>query len=569
MAISQAAVIGLVALILTPGALFYFDVTPKVLALLLGVAVLPFLRSRGADRRFTLLLAASFASAAISTFISDRPWISLFGSTWRRYGLVSECAVLLFAWFVSQLPNGRAVVRGISIATSAAALYGVAQYFGWDPILPAAAYHIGEGTWTIVRPPGTLGYVSYFATWLLIAGFLSLSLRNRAGYAAAALCWCAMALTGTRAAILGLAAGFVLCSVRAGYRPSRRALAMFACGLAAGGAFWLSPAGWNLRSRGRWFAEDPWGGARLLLWRDSARMASRRPAFGHGLETFTATFPAYESAELARAYPDFAHESPHNVFLDALVSQGIFGLFCLGALCVMGLRASDPWLAAAVAGGLVAQQFTTFTLPTALLFYTTVALTIPKPAAPVRLPRFALAPLSAVFLLVAVRLAAADFSLARTQRALASADLAAADAHYREYRARKLPGASADLWCSQSLFAVAQRSPTPLLRVQALQMAGAVGADAAKTSEEPFNAWYNLANVRAAQGDAVATESALRNAELAKPRWFKPHWMLAQLFRLEGRVQEATAEAAIAKDLNGGRNQEVAATLDELRQSRH
>ena len=56
------------------------------------------------------------------------------------------------------------------------ALYGIAQYFGWDPILPAAAYHIGEGIWTIVRPPGTLGYVSYFATWLLFVVFLSLAL---------------------------------------------------------------------------------------------------------------------------------------------------------------------------------------------------------------------------------------------------------------------------------------------------------------------------------------------------------------------------------------------------------
>src|SRR5258708_9588330 len=40
---------------------------------------------------------------------------------------------------------------------------GIAQYFGLDPILPVAGYHIGEGIWTIVRPPSTLGYVSYFA----------------------------------------------------------------------------------------------------------------------------------------------------------------------------------------------------------------------------------------------------------------------------------------------------------------------------------------------------------------------------------------------------------------------
>ena len=39
MALLQAAVIGLIALIVTPGFLFYFDVTPKVVVLLAGAAV--------------------------------------------------------------------------------------------------------------------------------------------------------------------------------------------------------------------------------------------------------------------------------------------------------------------------------------------------------------------------------------------------------------------------------------------------------------------------------------------------------------------------------------------------
>ena len=43
----QAAAIALIALILTPGLLFYFDVTPKLLVLLLaaGVALVPLRRS--------------------------------------------------------------------------------------------------------------------------------------------------------------------------------------------------------------------------------------------------------------------------------------------------------------------------------------------------------------------------------------------------------------------------------------------------------------------------------------------------------------------------------------------
>ena len=63
-------------------------------------------------------------------------------------------------------------------------------------------------------------------------------------------------------------------------------------------AFYIGPLGQPLRSRARWFTEDPWGGARPLLWRDSLRMGMARPLFGYGPETFTATFPHYESREL-------------------------------------------------------------------------------------------------------------------------------------------------------------------------------------------------------------------------------------------------------------------------------
>ena len=61
--------------------------------------------------------------------------------------------------------------------------------------------------WTIVRPPSTLGYVSYFATWLLFVFFLSAALPGRLAKVFAALALIAMLLTGTRAAFLGLLAG--------------------------------------------------------------------------------------------------------------------------------------------------------------------------------------------------------------------------------------------------------------------------------------------------------------------------------------------------------------------------
>jgi hypothetical protein len=95
-------------------------------------------------------------------------------------------------------------------------------------------------------------------------------------------------------------------------------------------------------------------------------------------------------------------------------------------------------------------------------------------------------------------------------------------------------------------------------------MAGAIGEAASAHSEEPFNAWYNLATIRAARNDAAGTEAALRRSIDAKPNWFKPHWTLGQLLWMTGRRPEGLAEIRLAVALNGGKNPEVAATLADL-----
>ena len=144
--------------------------------------------------------------------------------------------------------------------------------------------------------------------------------------AAAAICAVAMLLTGTRAGLLALAAGIAVSLYRRGFRVTRRMVAAGAAVVVlAGAAFYFSPAGWNLKSRTRWFEEDRSGGGRAILWRDTLRMASHRLATGYGPEVFTAEFARVESRDLAAAYPDFEWESPHNMFLDALAGARYSG----------------------------------------------------------------------------------------------------------------------------------------------------------------------------------------------------------------------------------------------------
>src|SRR5471030_286315 len=604
MALMQAVVIGLIALIITPGYLFYFDVTPKLAVLLLGAAITMFL-ARGVGRRtgaISGLMVLSLLSLAVSTALSSNAALSLFGTSWRRYGAVAQAAVLIFAWLAAgQSADGaRTILRGMAVAGLVGGAYGIAQYLGWDPLLPAAAYHTGEGFWTIVRPPGTLGYASYFATWLLFVIFLSLALANletsaawrRVAWAACAVATLAMLLTGTRAAVLGLAAGGATwlwwTGVRfSGIQITRPRVAVVAAAIVlAGSAFYFLPVGWQMRSRARWFAEDPWGGARPYLWLDSLGMGMHRLPAGYGPEVFTAVFPRFESRELARAYPEFAHESPHNMFLDALVSQGIPGLLLLCGWCSAGLiaawRSKNAGCAAALAAGIVSQQFTVFIIPTALMFYIAIALatalaarTLPDGGsdrsrahrAPRKQAIFA-APACLALIYLALRFLMADHALALARRGLDSGDAAKATAEYAVYERWRLPGTAADLWYSRASMNLAQKAANPLVRLQALVQAGAAGVRATQTSEDPVNAWYSLAIFYAARNDAGNTEKCLRAAIAAHPNWFKPHWTLAQVLRLESRWPEAEGEAAAAVDLNGGKNAEVARTLEEIRTQR-
>src|SRR5579871_4869442 len=117
--------------------------------------------------------------------------------------------------------------------------------------------------------------------------------RKAAAGVASFLAAIAIVLSGTRSAMLGLAiGGLVFLFLR---RPRKRtgAAAVALLSVAAGTVFFFSPAGTKLRARLHWAQEDPLGGARLLLWRDSLRMASHRSLAGFGPETFTTQFPLY------------------------------------------------------------------------------------------------------------------------------------------------------------------------------------------------------------------------------------------------------------------------------------
>ena len=90
-------------------------------------------------------------------------------------------------------------------------------------------------------------------------------------------------------------------------------------------------------------------------------------------------------------------------------------------------------------------------------------------------------------------------------------------------------------------------------------------ANGVRSSDDRQNAWYNLAIISATRDDSRNVERCLRQASAISPNWFKPHWMLARVLRLQGRLPEAQTEAATALALDAGHDPEVALTLHQSR----
>ena len=570
---------------------------PKAGLVLLGAAALlpgftiSSLRAnglRGSTARPWWCAAAGLVALATATLGATDPAMALLGSYWRRCGVVELAAIVLTGflmgtWLRAREANRIGLLRVLTVTTALASAYGMAQYFGLDPWLPASAYLSGEGPFTIVRPPGTFGHADYFANWLSGACFCSLALSHDhdqkwwriAAIGTVALGVIALLLTGTRGALVGLSIGLVLLAFidHDSQRRRRLLLATLIAALAAS-AFFFSPAGEKLRARAHWVGEDTWGGARLLLWKDSLHLIEARPLLGFGADQFSLTFPRVQSIELSRAYPDFHHESPHNAALDVLTSSGLAGLSCwiafLGLVFVRAFRArrSSPLvnpLLAALAALLASHLFAVFTIPTALLAIQLCALLlaaeVPLPPPAViesRARRLLLLPLSIALAITAVVYVTADL-----RQAAAMASIQAGALPPSSDATPVLPGPDGSLLIAD---AVLSRLPSlaPADRLPAWRRALEASTRAAATGDDRANAWYQSAQIFALAGQQENVDRSLRNAITWSPHWFKPHWVLAQSLARQNRWPEALVYARVAQQLNAGHDPEVSATLRSI-----
>lgn len=494
MASVAALVVGLMALAIAPGLAFYFDVTPKAVLLLIGTAVLLIAAARRPvlprpPRLFTALLLFNAVSLAVSTVWSTHRSLSLYGSSWRSFGVLTECAAMLFAWLVSRQPASKAILWSVALSALLAGGFGV--------------FH----------PPGTLGDSRSLMVWLLMSAFLTMVLvkteQSPAGRGAALLAAVSIAILTVLAARAPLTP-----------RPNQL-LWRDTLGMAA-----LRPViGYGPEV---FLADFPQFESKALARVNSdAIYESPRNAFLDVLVAQGAVglllLCGLWGAGLAAAW------QKKDLWMGAALAAGIG---CLQLTAFTLPTAVLAFTAVGLAVGRAAEA---------------------EAMRPARVLSFGAPFAVVALLFLALRLAMADHELVLTRRLLGTRDYKATTSEYESYWFWRLPGASADVWYSRSWLDVARASADPDVRTQALTIAEEASLRAVDDDEEPFLARFNLAQVAILEGDFDNAEHNLRRAISSHPNWYLPHRLLADELRRQGRTDEAQQEVSAAAELEGNR----------------
>lgn len=265
-------------------------------------------------------LVALIATAAIAAAI---------GLAWHAglFEIVCEIGDALgffVFWLTLRDERVRRVFLGLFFASGIlACLFAIGLTISRHP--PAAfAYEHGRAAGTFLQPNEFAGYLLFFIP-LGIAQWAAPPLLRRLGIGAAAIGTVAIAMSASRAAILGLLLALPILARRFG----KRTLVVYCVGAVIALGLGLTVF--------RNVAHDPSENAsRIAVWRGAARMAERFALTGVGPVAFNEAYPYYKMPD---AQIDEVHA--HDLALNVLIENGALGLaaliFCIVA-CVRAAR---------------------------------------------------------------------------------------------------------------------------------------------------------------------------------------------------------------------------------------
>ncbi|MBI3649512.1 MAG: O-antigen ligase family protein [Acidobacteria bacterium] len=329
-----------------------------LLALVVGFAAKPLEQLRALKSSHLTLALLYLLTLALATYFGVSPRTSFFGSYDIQMGWLTYCGFLigligLILACHRQPQRLEQILWAMVFTATLTAAYALVQAVGKDPFLPMSAYLFASPKGDILRVPGTLGHANYLGKFLLYTTPLGVSLtlissgrRHRLALIATALAVLAIVLSGTRGAWVGAIFG-LLTFVWLRREPTdlprferrqliKAALLVLVVAVAFS-IFAVSPVGHSVFARAV-FADGVTGSGRTLLWRDALNMVPAYALNGCGPEGFRKAFLAYKSTELALYAPQNNNESSHNIYLDAIISYGLFGAIFYIALIASAFR---------------------------------------------------------------------------------------------------------------------------------------------------------------------------------------------------------------------------------------
>ncbi len=361
----------------------YYGVKARVLMIMGAILAIALTGSRPWTRRAIDRPLALYAAAVVgATLTSVAPLVSLWGDPLRHEGTLVLLAYAAIAAAAARLPPPRAtaLVQVMVVAAALVAAYGIAQYFGIDPVLRDRS-HAGAA-W--IRAFGTTGGPNWLGGYLVMILAVTLALVLGAARPWTAGGWAAVlgvihtALLCTlgRAAWISAAVAvgtlFALLALRRIPIAPRRAAGALAILTVVTVAFFLphgpfarnglpAPGAVRAKTLALESSVSDIRTVRLRLWRLTLPLVAARPLLGYGPETFRMIFPQIWPEEWQRIYGTrpFIIDKAHNQILDLAMSIGVIGvagyLWTFGGMWRAGWRrmtSLPPHRALLVAGAL-------------------------------------------------------------------------------------------------------------------------------------------------------------------------------------------------------------------------
>lgn len=298
--------------------------------------------------KISLLYLLFLAVSTITSILGLDPYKSFWSYFERMDGLLSMLTLFFYLVLLIKLfkdeKDWMVNIRVILTGSLAVSLFGIIQKFSLLKVY-------GAGT---ARVPSTLGNPAFLAGYLLLAAGIGLYyyLHEKEKYwKYFSLCIIAIDLavlfmTSTRSAMLGVCGAIIAALLITGVfkrgRLQKASLAALALVVAAGSLFAYNRTHFKdsnipiLRRLAVISLSDRDTANRLLTWQWAWQGIKERPVLGYGQENFEIVFNKYYTPRITENWFD----RTHNVYLDLLVTSGIFGLvsylslfgYCLYAL---------------------------------------------------------------------------------------------------------------------------------------------------------------------------------------------------------------------------------------------